>query len=400
MRRKALLPAAVVVTALSTYAGPASAIEFGYIRALQDGPIGDSPQYANLEKFEAEAEAGISRVYGSYSANGDDSTKVSSAQFNTDAAIGGGWEPTKNFGMTAYATSTLYSSFTEEGASIQGDPKLDTGLYRHELDIFGFYKAAPFIFGGGIGVLLFGSEDRTFNYNGANYREQVSSAAMPVLNLFGGITTKMVDASVGFRIFSQGDATVTGTESTGNNHNFDALRRNPGEIHADGRLKFKEAEAAATIAYVLTEQASPQFDEWSMDYQTVGGKSLRQTGEGTRDDNTFRIGVGGKFNPVKEVGLLGGLTYTAPSYNQEQFASLEAQNLGGIRFDLGTNLKFEKFRGFFRANYTLGNSASFTQNDSNRTNVERNQMPPLNNQDGVKMTQGSWGLALGGGIGL
>lgn len=382
--------------------GAAEAAEFGLIRPLQHGPVGDSPQYADIEKVEGEALVDFSRTWGKYTLDGDSDTKVSTANFKTRIAAGGGWAPSKTFAITGYVNFTLASDYDEEAKRQTPPSELDTGLYRHELALFALYKAQPIVLGGGLGLLLVGSETREFTFDGDKYTTNVGSAAMPVLRLFGGITTKQFDGTLGVRFFSMGEAVVETEDPNKSKEEYDVVRRNPAEIHLDSRIKFSQAAIAASIAYVLTGQASEQTDEFSMRFTEDGTKTSRRTGGERRNKDHFRLGVGGRFDPAKAVGILGGISYTAASYAKDEYASLEHENLGGLRIDIGTDVKVDMFKGFFQAGYMLDTQHSYTASNADRSqaNVDQTQRPPVNEDEKVKMSQGSWQLMLGGGVAL
>jgi hypothetical protein len=254
-----------------------------------------------------------------------------------------------------------------------------------------------------LGLLVVGSEEREFYYGDDRYRQNVTSAAMPLMRLFGGVTTKQFDATLGLRLFSMGEAVVEAEVPGGEKLEYDIARRNPGEIHADGRFKIgNTAQIGASLAYVLTAQASEQVDEFSLRFADSGSSRVRRTGGARRNDDQFKLGVGGRFDPSKMVGILAALSYTAASYAKEEYASLEHENLGGIRLDIGTDVHVQAFRGFFQAGYAMDSSASYTVNDASRsaTAIDQSQRPPVNEGDKVKITQGSWVLALGGGVEL
>lgn len=376
--------------------------EFGVIRPLQSGPVGDSPQYADVENIEGEANVKFARSWGKYTINDDPDAKISGSAIRTNIAAGGGFAPTKQFALTGYVNMTLASDADEEGKRRTPKSTLDTGLYKHEAALFGLYRGGSVVVGGGLGVLIVGSETREFEYNDAKYTQEVSSAAMPLVRIFGGLSTKQLDLTGGVRLFSMGEAVVKSEDPNKDKNEYDIVRRNPGEIHVDGRLKFAKASVAGSVAYVLTGQASEQVDEFSLRYEQIGNSNQRRTGDARRNKNHIRFGVGGKFNPVPMVGIMGGLSYIQESYAEEQFASLEHENLGGFRLDIGGDVNVQKFNGFLHLGYLMDNRVSYTAEDNGRstTNVDRTQRAPVAQGDRVKVSQGSWDIMLGGGVAL
>lgn len=387
---------------LALFCTTATAAEFGNIRPLQTGPVGDSPQFADTQNIEGEANVKIERSWGKYTVNEDPDSKISGSAIRTNIAAGGGFAPNKNFTLTGYVNMTLASDADEEQTRKAPKTRSDTGLYRHEASFFGLFKTSSMVFGGGLGVLVVGSETREFQYDDDKYTQDISSAAMPLIRLFGGLATKDVDLTAGVRLFSMGESVVESQDKNKDKNEFDIVRRNPGEIHADGRLKFSQAAVAASVAYVLTGQASEQVDEFSLRYEQSGNANMRRTGGARRNKDHFRLGIGGQFNPVKMVGLKAGLQYVQASYAREEYASLEHENLGGIRLDIGGNVNIDKFKGFLNFGYLMDNSASFTIDDNSRiaTNTDRTQKAPLAKGDRVKVSQGSWNIMVGGGVTL
>lgn len=380
----------------------ALAAEVGVLRPLQTGPVGDSPQFLDMEQLSGEANVKVARSWGKMTINEDPDAKISGSAVKSLVSVGGGFAPSKNFALTGFASMTLAADADEEGKRRTPKSTLDTGFYRHEAALFGLYRANSFVLGGGIGVVVIGSETREFEFNDRTYTQEVSSAAMPTLRLFGGLSTKEVDLTGGVRIFSMGEAVVKTEDPNKAKNEYDIVRRNPGEIHVDGRLKFSQAALVGSIAYVLTGQASEQIDEFSMRYEVVGNANQRRTGDARRNKDHVRLGVGGKFNPVKMVGIKGGLSWIQASYAEEQYASLEHENLGGFRVDLGGDVEIQKINGFLNLGYVMDNNVSYTATDNNRTNtnVDRIQRAPITRGDRVKVSQGSWDILLGGGITL
>ena len=211
----------------------AMAIEFGHLRGLQKGAIGDSPQFHEFGKYEAEGAARLNRTFGSETTGSVSDTKVSGALFKTTVAAGGGMAAGKNFSLSGYVDFTLGSDFDEERKRLDPEVTLDTGgIWRHEFSGFGVFRGNGIIAGGGLGLLIIGSEDREFTYKTSEdakpYASDVSSAAMPLIRIFGGVHTKAVTATLGIRFFSQGTAVVEAQDPTEEKYEYDVARRNPG----------------------------------------------------------------------------------------------------------------------------------------------------------------------------
>ena len=394
--RIAAAPLAIVLGAPG-----AMAFEFGQIRAMQTGPVGDSPQFADIEKYEAEGGFTLQRTFGHYKLNGDTDTQVDATGITSHLVAGGGMAPTKNFALSAYVDVTAAADYDEEQTRGATATKYDGGNYRHQVGLFGMYRPGPLVFGGGIGALIVGTETKEFDVGATKITEDVGTAAMPVLSLFGGLATKSFDGTLGIKFFSKGMATVDSVDATGKKEEFDVLRRSPAEFHADAKLKFPTAYVAATINYVLTGQASEQVDEFSTRYETNSkGKLARVSGLGTIDANHLVIGIGGRFDPVKLFGLMGALEYTTAAAKSDEFSSPEQDNLGGLRFDLGGEVTIQKFRGFLNLNYTLDQQVTFTASNDDRgaANGDRTLKPALSKDDSVRMTQGGLGMAVGVGV--
>ena len=376
--------------------------EFGTVRSMQNGPVGDSPQFVDMDNIQGEANIEFKRAWGKYTVNEDPDSKISGSTIKSVVSAGGGFAPNKNFAVTGYATVTLASDSDEEQTRQAPKSRLDSGLYKHELALFGLFRTNSLVFGGGLGVMIFGGETREYSYDQDEYELDISSAAMPVARLFGGLSTKTIDLTGGARLFSMGEAVVSSVDSNKDKNEFDIVRRNPAEIHVDGRLKFGQGQVGASLAYVLTGQASEQIDEYSLRYEQVGNSNQRQLGGDRRNVDHLRFGVAGKFMPVKMVAIKGGLEYIQASYKKEQYASLEHENIGGIKLNLGGDVFVQKFNGFMNLGYLMDNGASYTVADNSRSaaNTDRTQRAPLNQGDRVKVTQGSWNITAGGGISL
>lgn len=380
-------------------------MEFGQLRSMQSGPVGDAPQFSDMgkEKLEGEAVWGLERTFGNYLINEDSDSRTAANGVRSRVAVGGAFAPTKQFHLSGYIDATLASDYDENQTRGSYNSKYDGGLYRHELALFGIFNANPIVVGGGIGMLVVGAETKDSKFNYSETRVEVGSAVMPVLRLFGGISLKEFDGTIGFRTFSKGTATTNSQDAAKNKREYDTTRRNPGEVDLDARINFATGYVAGSVAYVLTGQASEQVDEFSTRYVTSGGKTTRVSGLGRYNDDTIRAGIGGRFDPVKMFGILTGVTYTTASMKKPEYASNEQDNLGGIRFDLGTEVTYQKFRGMLDFGYTLDETVSYTVKDGDRSSSvaqDRTLKPAQNPNDKVKMTQGKIAITLGGGIAI
>jgi hypothetical protein len=408
MKRLPLHRSYILTLGLCGFIAPhVDAMEFGALRPLQTGPIGDSPQFLDIDQFAGEAGVLSSRIWGDSSINSDPDRKVEAAGYKMRVGAGGGWAPSKQFTLTGYLNFSLASDYDENQERATKKTTLDTGLYQHELAFFGVYKHQPLVFGGGIGLLIYGNEDRRFEFKNAGastvYYQAVSRATMPVLRLFGGISTKQVDATVGVRFFTKGDSTVEARDKEDGTMiaEYDVIRRHPGELHADGILKLGQTSLAGSLSYLLTAQASEQVNEWSVRFNTAGSK-IRDTGGKARHSDQFRIGVGGKFEPSKMIALQGGVTYASSFYAEEPFAAVEYENMGGVRLDLGGVLNISKFNGSIQTGYQIesSTSASITDDSRSETQLDATQRYPLAKGDKLNINQGRWDIAVSGGISL
>jgi hypothetical protein len=384
----------------------AHAAEFGILRPLQHGPIGDSPQFIDVKNLEVEGMFQGSQTWGKYQINGDPERQVNAYGYKTLLAAGGAWAPSKDLLLTAYASATPFSGYGERQTRGEKTSELDTGLYRHEFAVFAVYKSNPLVLGGGIGGLMIGGEDRSFKYvdgsSSAQSYQEASRTGLPTLRLFGGISTRDFDGTLGVRFFSMGDSVVSSYERKGGKKTgeYDLVRRNPGEVHLDGRLNLSSGYLAGSLAYVLHGQASEQVDEWSNRYAQVGNTKIRQTGDGRRNTDQIRAAVGGRYEPSKIFGLLGGLSYLSSFYDKVQYASVEHENLGGFRLDVGGDLELKPFKGYAQLGYLLDNRVSSTQNTDERANTRLDQAQrfPLAAGDQIKTSQGRWDITVGGGM--
>ena len=384
----------------------AQAAEFGILRPLQHGPIGDSPQFTDIKDLEVETMLQTNQVWGKYQINEDPDKQVRAFGYKVHAAAGGGWAPSKDLLLTAYVNATIASDFDERQTRGEKDATFDSGLYRHEFAVFGLYKANPVVFGGSVGLLVMGGEDRLFKYseNGSSTQnfQETSRAGLPMLRLFGGITTKPFDGTLGVRFFSMGDSVVTSydKEDGKKTGEYDIVRRNPGEVYLDGRIKLPDGFIAGSFAYVLQGQASEQINEFSTKYNQVGTVKTRLTGDDRRNDDQYRIAVGGRYEPIKSLGLLGGLSYLSSYYAKPEYASVEQENLGGMRLDMGGEFSFKPFNGYIQMGYLIDSKVSSTNksDDRNVSRIGETQRFPLDQGDRVKTSQGRWDITLGGGM--
>lgn len=375
------------------------AAEFGGVPSMQRGPLGQGLGYAELDEYAAEGAFGMRRTYGKEVLGADSDSRVSQSLVGTRLAAAGGMNFSKEFLVAGFLDMTI-NDYDEERTRKDPEVKLDGGLATYELGANFAWRGSPLIAGGGLGLLLVGSEDRTFEYGDDTYKTDASSAAMPVMRLFGGVDLGEFTTTLAVRFFTRGESSVEALDPGENKYIYDMQRKNPGEVAWDGRFKFsKEAAVGWHLAYVLTGQASDPLDPYSISYSGAAGDSsrVRQTSSVLRNKNHVELGVAGRFQPSDMFGLLGGIYYKQAAYAESSYASLEAENLGGMQVNMGADAKIDQIRGFLQAGYALENSASYTLSDTTRSQAKLNQTQksPVEKGTTVKVSQGSWNV-LGG----
>jgi hypothetical protein len=404
MRSYLLVPILVVGCFLPV---TAQGIEFGSIRGLQSGAVGDSPQFIEIEKYEADAAVTMKRRYGEYKLNNDTTSKTNMTDLDSHVLAGGGMALSKQLALTAYLDANLIRDFDLVRDRVEVDQRQDAGLYEHEFMTFMVFTGNPIVVGGGIGFKIFGQETRELKLGadeeaGPDFVTNTSSAFMPVMSLFGGVKLKQFVGTLGVKFFSKGTAEVKAVDNDGETHDYDIVRRNPAEIHVDGKfMASKMVSIAGSINYVLTRQSSESINEFSTVF--VGDKGQeRFTGNDVRNDNHIEIGAGVRIDASKMVGILAGLEYIGSSYKEESYASLEHDNLGGILFNLGTEVNIQKFRGVFHFGYMLDESVSYTQKGSDKSSarIDEHQSPSIEEGDKVDMSSGQFEVLIGAGIAL
>lgn len=376
----------------------AYSINFGYLRALQKGPIGDSLGYTTIDKYEPEGVIAIGNASGTQDVNSADN-KLKSSATKFRAAAGGGIAISREFMAAAHADVNINDYDDEAKDPVKTE--LSCGYNTYELAVNIAYKPDPVVIGGSIGTVLIGGETREFQWDNGTYKHDISSAAMPVIQLYGGLALKEFFLTGGFRLFSQGNAEVETKDNSGENKiTYDIARRYPGELHVDGRISaIDDVDIGFGIAYVLTGQASEEIDEFSVRYDDVNGKRVRITGGEKRNANHLRIGGGARIAPSSMVDILAGMQYIMPSYNKVEYATLEHENMGGFKLDLGTDVTvMKRIRGFAQIGYFISSGADYTVKGDSRvaTYVDQMQRPPVADGDKVKLSQTMWMLSAGG----
>ena len=367
---------------------------------MQMGPLGQGLGYTDMDDLAAEGAIGMRRSYGKEILNGDSDSRVSQSAVGTRFAAAGGMNFSKEFLVAGYLDVTINDHDEER---TRKDPKvnLDGGTSSYELGANFAWRGAPLVAGAGLGILLIGGEDRTLEIGDETFKTDASSAAMPVLRMFGGVDFDEFMTTLGVRFFTRGESSVEAEDPDKKKYIYDMQRKNAGEVAWDGRFKFsKEASLGWHAAYVLTGQASDSLDPYSISYtEAEGGSSrVRNISSTLRNKNHIEVGTAGRFQPSSMFGVLGGLYYTQASYDKEEFASLEAENLGGLRINIGAEAKLDQTKCFFHAGYALESSATYTQKDTSRsqTKINQTQKPPVEQGTTIKVSQGSWNLLAGG----
>jgi len=400
-RKSNLLVTAAVGACLQVVGGePALASDFAELPALQRGAIGPGLAYTDLDGYSATGIVGLSRSYGKEVLNSDPDTRVDGDTMRTRFAAGAALATGGTFRAAAFADSTVVS-FSEERK--RSTPRIESegGANIYEIGVNGIARSGVFVFGGGLSLVLVGSEERKFTYGDAAWTTDASSAAMPQLRLTGGLDFGALMGTVGLRLFTEGETSVEAKDGTGNTELYDTMRKRPGIVHVDGRMRFGEqGDIGVQAAWILTGQGSDALDPWSMTYIDDAGSDRRRrdTGEGLRNRNHLRMTFGGRFNPAPDIGVLGALRWEGSSYSEKNAASLEAENLGGIRLSLGSEFAFETLTASLEAAYQTDTTLSYDAPNADRsvTAVGRTQKAPIEAEDRVKITQGYWGLTAGG----
>lgn len=394
-----LAAAVAIVLAIPT----SNAAEFGSLPSLQKGPLGNGLGFADFKDKSAEGLIGMRRSYGKEIVDDNSDTRVSQAAITSRLAAAGGLNFSKEFAAAAYA-DVAFTDHDEERTRLDPEAKLDAGYGTYELGAGVTWQLDHFIVGGGLGVMLYGSEDRTFTYGDDEYKTDASSAAMPVFKLHGGVNLGDLTTLLQVRFFTRGESSVEAKDPDDQKYIYDMQRKHPGEVAWDSRYQFsKEAAIGWRAAWVLTGQASDSLDPFSIAYTSdgstsSGGTKSRVTGGSIRNKNHLEIGAGGRFAPSGDFGVLGGLYYIQPYYADKEFASLEAGNLGGLEINLGADAEIGDIKGFVHAGYTLESAVNFTQSDTSRSQIRINQSQkaPIERDAKVRITQGSWEVSAGG----
>lgn len=392
--------AIALVAALAFASAPAFAAQpFGANRGLQAGPVGDAPASISSKGPLVEGQLDFTRTYGSYKVNGDEDSKVESSYVTTKLAAGAYFPFGKTFAMATYLEGTVISDGDLDKDRTDIKQHADYGTYDYELALFAWYRGAPLVVGGGPGFVIVKSEEREFTYDETQvFTNDVGSAAIPIVRLFAGIEVPTFAAILGFRSFGRGEVEVEAEDAEGNKNTYDAIRRRPAEVHLDSRIKLKLMRLTGSIAYVLTGQASDRLYDYSMEYTTDGTKKQREEGGDLLEKNHVRAGLGVRLEPVKAAAFTTGVQYIQESYAKPEYASLERNNLGGVRTDVAGEAHFGIVGVKLGVGYTVGKRRSYEveDDDQDKTKLLRTQRPSLRTGDKVKAHQDQVEVVLSG----
>jgi hypothetical protein len=376
----------------------AAALDFGYLRGLQKGPIGDAPAFSEFKSLETEAAIDFRRAFGDTVLNNDEQgTKTAMSYAGSHLRVGGVYVPSETLTAIITGDVNVASDFDEERSRVAPHSRSDAGLYHHEGAATLVYTNQSLILGGGAALHVVGSEGRAFTYDGQGYIQDADSAAMPVFRGFVGYRVGHLITVLGARSFSQGESVVEAKGPAGEKYEYDIVRRVPGEFHIDGRLTLDNLQLAAGFGYILSGQASEAVDEFSLEFTTVeGSRKIRETGADRRNTDHWRLAFGGRYYANPDFAVLGGLTYTQASYAEDSFASLEHENLGGLRGDFGLDTTFGGYAIAAQVFYQPDQEKSYKEPASTRglIGLARTQRPPINQGDEVDLRYGQFGVTL------
>lgn len=339
----------ISLTLLIVHGGTASGVEAGGQRGLQTGPAGQGVAFQKLGRTDLEASVRIATLKGD-ERTGDETTSISGNTNELSLASGYGVSDNLNFSILFVRSST----------ELSGESSIEPVTYSKHSRASTTISAGPALWAGN---LLLGAHASVSALGKEQYKEgssviTIDPALIPRIKLFSGMRTGSVTAQVSSLLYNDARVKQTVYTDDAGTVRKDYKRRLPAETSLDGRLQLDQFAFAGSLTFVSAERASG--DLASSDY--------------------FIYGFGGQHMPAEWLTLIGALSYTEPHYKTDEDASILADNLGGLRINIGLHYILESLIGTFGLAHTVPELVTYRASG---------------NSEDTKIERGLWDLELG-----
>ena len=366
------------------------AATLGCMRPMQQRAIGEGPVFSSLRHGEIEAQLGVSTANGT--ARSMSASQMSASSRSQDASFGYGAQLSDSFVFTGYLR---LGSRTHEEHSTSG-PTYQRSVDQSSFELVGgpTLRLGGLSVGGAASIEGLGEESQNIRTDTEQGDLTIDSVMIPTFRIFAA-TESMSGSQLAFgiKVYNQASTDTRIRRSGANDLETSLVRKLPSEIRLDAKTKLDEAiDLGLSFTWMTTGQASPLVDEFTLALAPEGAAMTRQlenTGRMNRDH--FRIGASGRYIVDPSISFLGAAQYTAPSYAKEAYASLEADNIGGTRLDIGTETRLLGGHFHVHGGYALPRKVSLTRAAASSAQFGAEG-------DRVSMEQARWHFSVGGSL--
>ena len=369
----------------------AHAATFAGLRPLQMGAIGEGPAFAEFEASEVEAQVTIDSGTGTASAP---ATQLTSSSRRKSLDIGYGARLTESFVFSGYARFGT-RSFDEESS---GASTFEQSVSQDfvELTAGPTLRVGPLALGGAVSIETIGEESRSLKGSANSGSWAIDSVTIPTFRVFAVREMRAgLLLGLGLKVYNQASTDASIRRDDGSSLNTKLTRKLPGEIRMDVKNQISDAiDLGLSLTWLGTGHASPAVDEMSLATQVdSSGLTRLQQNTSRLNRDHMQLAFGGRYSVDRRIGFLGSLQYVSPAYAEEDHASLESENLGGARIDIGTESAWMGGKVHFHAGYAMPRKV--------RLKREESSTPRLGSiDDSVSLEQARWLLTVGGSLRL
>lgn len=196
------------------------------------------------------------------------------------------------------------------------------------------------LFGGTAGVYAFGQQKRSQTVKAKSLSEEVGSALVPSMNVFAGHNGEVFKLVLGAQLPNSHENDATVTDDSGVTYKKSMPRRVASEVWLDSRVQVAENVMLTLGASWIGEaKASERSDEMTPTLARTESGEHTATSVGKKLNKDYaHLRLGGVLNTDASVNLSSTVHYYQPHFAQAQFASAQAQNLGGFEIDVGPQI--------------------------------------------------------------
>jgi hypothetical protein len=382
VRHKLVITAAALISPVSIHAET--------LESFQTGPLGDGYGYSVISGLQSEVQLKTTNEFGKSTFDSIPNEKISSNTIKTQMSTATAFRASSDFYIIGYTDFEIVSHSQE--ARIDSS-ELNSGANSYEFGAKAIYEKGAFTFGGKFGLLNFGGESRELKTAGRTYKSEAGWASIPQLEILGGYKWKNTTNMARFKFYSQGEYEVE-TRHDRKGIIYDSYRKVPAELSLSSLVDFNhQLQVGASVRLIAAKQASQTTDQWSAKFTNTG---RRVVSGNNRDINQVVLTAGGKFFPTSSFAVASSVSYETTGYENENTASLESDNFGGLSFNFSSEfIPDPKSRIHASTSYKIPTSIEFKKTSST-ANVLSHQSITTGAGSNSTTSVAEFSLALGG----